>query len=78
MTKPLTTKQFADAVGVSVQTLRRFESRGLVRAVRDFRGWRKFPRSEVDRVRNLLGWQATDGGNEPGEHRRSPDEGRNE
>lgn len=57
MIKPLTTKEFAEAVGTSVQTVRRLEKSGVINAVRDFRGWRKFSPSEVDRVRRLLGWQ---------------------
>jgi hypothetical protein len=55
--KPLTTKALADAAEVSAQTVRRFERRGLIHAVRDVNGWRKFAPSEVERLRELLGWK---------------------
>lgn len=60
MIKPITTKQLADAVGVSPQTIRRMARRGLIRFVSDYRGWRRFAPSEVDRVRHLLGWSVLD------------------
>ena len=56
MTKPITTKLLADATGLSPKTIRRLERRGVIRAVRDFRGWRQFAPSEVERLRELLGW----------------------
>ena len=56
MVRPLTTKAFAAQVGLSPQTIRRMARRGLVHCVIDFRGWRKFSPSEVERLRQLLGW----------------------
>jgi hypothetical protein len=47
ITKPLTTKSFADATGLSRKTIRRLESRGIICAVRDYRGWRQFSPAEV-------------------------------
>ena len=64
--KPLTTSELATAVGVHPATIRRLERRGVVHAVRDFRGWRAFPPSEVQRLRELLGWPATDRGQDVG------------
>lgn len=46
----------AEAVGLNASTIRRLERRGIIRAVRDFRGWRAFSPSEIDRLRVLLGW----------------------
>jgi hypothetical protein len=57
MVKPLGTTAFAQAVGLSIPTVRRREKQGLIRAVRDCRGWRKFSPSEVERVRRRLGWE---------------------
>lgn len=60
MTKPITTKVLAEATGLSPKTIRRLERRGLIRAVRDYRGWRQFAPSEVERLRALLGWNVLD------------------
>ncbi|MBI3768763.1 MAG: MerR family DNA-binding transcriptional regulator [Deltaproteobacteria bacterium] len=57
MDKPITTKVLAEATGVSPKTIRRYERLGLIRAVRDFRGWRQFAPAEVERLRALLGWE---------------------
>lgn len=57
VTKPISTGQLAHAVGRSPDTIRRMEQQGIVRAVRDFRGWRWFAPSEVSRLRALLGWK---------------------
>jgi DNA-binding transcriptional MerR regulator len=54
--KPITTKALADAAGLSVATVRRLERRGVLRATRDFRGWRAFSPAEVERLQRLLGW----------------------
>jgi DNA-binding transcriptional MerR regulator len=54
--KPLRTIDLARAAGVSIETIRRLERRGLLRCVRDYRGWRAFPPTEVARLRALLGW----------------------
>lgn len=80
MVKPITTKVLAQATGMSPQTIRRLERRGLIRAVRDYRGWRQFAPSEANRLRALLGWDVLrDGaerearhGAEPSRSRRSP------
>lgn len=56
MQKPLTTKNLADAAGISTATVRRMASRGLLRAVKDYRGWRAFAPSEIERLRGMLGW----------------------
>lgn len=66
MVKPITTKVLAKATGMSPQTIRRLERRGLIRAVRDYRGWRQFSPSEVDRLRSLLGWDVLRDGAELG------------
>jgi DNA-binding transcriptional MerR regulator len=62
LTKPLTTKDLADAGGVAPATIRRMARKGLLRFATDFRGWRKFAPSEVARVRQLLGWSILDEG----------------
>jgi MerR HTH family regulatory protein len=67
MVKPLGTSEFAQAVGLSIPTVRRREKQGLIRAVRDFRGWRQFSPTEVERVRRLLGWEVL-GDARPGDH----------
>jgi DNA-binding transcriptional MerR regulator len=56
-TKPISTSELARAVGLSIGTIRRMEQRGLLRAVRDYRGWRAFAPSEIERLRALLGWK---------------------
>jgi DNA-binding transcriptional MerR regulator len=60
MTKPLTTKNLADAAGVSTATIRRMAREGFLRFAIDFRGRRKFAPAEVARLRHLLGWIVVD------------------
>lgn len=64
--KPLRTIDLARSVGVSLETIRRLERRGLLRCVRDYRGWRAFAPAEVERLRELLGWRVLEAvGTEP-------------
>jgi hypothetical protein len=55
--KPLSTSELAHAGGVSIGTVRRLERLGLLRAVRDYRGWRAFSPTEIERLRELMGWK---------------------
>ena len=55
--KPIGTGELARSAGVSLATVRKLERLKLLRAVRDYRGWRAFAPSEVARLRELLGWQ---------------------
>ncbi|UCH35729.1 MAG: MerR family transcriptional regulator [Armatimonadota bacterium] len=41
----------ARALGVSTLTVRRWEAAGLVRSLRDARGWRYFNREDIERLR---------------------------
>ena len=48
--EPLTLGQAARAIGVSVDTLRRWDDAGKLETVRDERNRRRVPRSEVERL----------------------------
>lgn len=60
MRVPLSTGTLARAVGVAPSTIRRLDNQGLLRCRKDFRGWRRFPPDEVDRVRKLLAFDVVD------------------
>ena len=51
MAEDLTLGQAARAIGVSVDTLRRWDRSGKLRTIRDQRNRRRVPASEVERVR---------------------------
>jgi DNA-binding transcriptional MerR regulator len=59
--KPLTPIEMARGAGLHVDTIRRLERRGVIHARRDFRGWRAFPRSELNRLKTLLAWDLSSG-----------------
>lgn len=48
------TKEFAAALGVSPDTIRRLERRGVITASRDWAGHRRFSEAELSRVRARL------------------------
>ena len=48
--KYLTIGQAARRLGVSIDTLRRWEANGIITAVRTPGGWRRFPSDEVERL----------------------------
>jgi len=50
----LRTKETADSIGVKVSSVRILEQRGLLRAVRDWSGHRRFRESEVLKFRDRL------------------------
>jgi hypothetical protein len=73
-TKPIYTSQLARAVGLSIYTIRRMDRCGLLRSARDYKNWRVFPPSEIERVRELLGWRVLDAlETEPPEANSDPD-----
>lgn len=47
-------KQFASAVGVSPDTLKRLERQGLLIPVRDWAGHRRYSAEDLERARVLL------------------------
>lgn len=44
-------RRAARALGISITTLRRWEETGLITAFRTPGGQRRFPQSEIDRIR---------------------------
>jgi MerR-like DNA binding protein len=66
--RPLTTAALVKATGLAPATIRKLADRGIIRAIRDHRGWRKFAPSEVARLRRLEGFDVLviDGGVEQG------------
>lgn len=48
--KQLTISEAAEALGVSIQTLRRWESQGKITATRTLGDQRRFAQSEIDRA----------------------------
>lgn len=58
--RPLTVGQAAKIVGVSVDTLKRYEQRGLIKSERTPTGHRRFLRSDVEKL--LRPSQATPSG----------------
>ena len=47
-------QEFAQALGVSADTVRRLERRGVLTPVRDWAGHRRFTEADVDRARAVL------------------------
>lgn len=49
------TKEIADRLGLSPETLRRWERAGLIeKPTRDEKGWRKYSEDDLPRLRALL------------------------
>jgi DNA-binding transcriptional MerR regulator len=46
--------EFAKAIGVSTATVRRWDSRGMIRPRRDWTGARRFTQADVKHARALL------------------------
>ena len=46
--------EFAKALGVSRDTIRRLERRGVISAKRDWAGHRRFTEADLDRIRAIL------------------------
>ena len=53
-------KQFASALGISPDTVKRLERRGLLVPARDWAGHRRFTEADLERVRTLLFQQRGD------------------
>jgi DNA-binding transcriptional MerR regulator len=45
--------ELAEKVGLHPETIRRLEKRGLIAAVRDVNGWRRYPPETVNKLRTL-------------------------
>jgi molybdopterin-binding protein len=57
----LTRRQVCQSLGVSEKTLYSWEKSGRVRPpARDHRGWRRYGRSDLERIRRVLGRNAPD------------------
>jgi excisionase family DNA binding protein len=52
-----TVQQVARKVGCHPNTVRRAEAKGLIEGLRDYRGWRRFPAHEVERLKRLLNYR---------------------
>jgi DNA-binding transcriptional MerR regulator len=50
----LSVQQVADRVGCHRNTVLHYERRGLIHALRDVNGFRRFPTHEVKRLKELL------------------------
>jgi DNA-binding transcriptional MerR regulator len=54
MTRDFTVAEVAKEVECHRNTVIRYERRGLIRALRDVNGFRRFPAQEVRRLKELL------------------------
>jgi len=54
----------ADKAGCHRNTVIRYEKRGLIHALRDINGFRRFPVQEVDRLKKLLSIRINNEGGE--------------
>jgi DNA-binding transcriptional MerR regulator len=54
----------ASQVGCHRNTVIRYERRGLIHALRDINGFRRFPALEVDRLKRLLSTRIDSGKNQ--------------
>jgi len=57
----LTISQAAERLGIHVNTLRAWSDKGLVQHVKLPSGYRRFPTSEIDRLRREMGFEGLEG-----------------